>query len=169
MAYLICCLVVYRPRICGFFGYLHTTCLHSLLPVSHKVVANFHQLINSFTSSPKLIPWFVSDVTPPDFRQAFTSLLDSSFFPVPVGDPSAPSSEHLIHMVTRWKKYMEQGVFNLSVPFDSSLGDRSPIAEFWTLPWPYWNMEHQAPELFETLQKSDLVIFKVPFSHSHEH
>ncbi|KAG6889866.1 hypothetical protein C0992_003762 [Termitomyces sp. T32_za158] len=109
---------------------------------------------------PKLIPWFVSDVTPPDFRKAFTSLLDPSFFPALVGDSSAPPSEYLIHMVARWKKYMEQGLINLSVPSDSSLGDRSPAAEFWTMPWPYWNMKHHAPELFHTLEKSDLVIFK---------
>ncbi|KAG6901946.1 hypothetical protein C0995_006468 [Termitomyces sp. Mi166 len=109
---------------------------------------------------PKLIPWFVSDVTPPDFWQTFTSLLEPSFFPTPVGDTSAPPSESLAHMVARWKKYLEQGVFNLSVPSDTPLGGHAPAAEFWTSPWPCWNMEIHAPELFETLKKSDLVIFK---------
>ncbi|KAG6900211.1 hypothetical protein C0993_001476 [Termitomyces sp. T159_Od127] len=122
------------------------------------VLDNSNKLLSP--GSPKLIPWFVSDVTPPDFRLAFTSLLDPSFFPALVEDASGSSSEHLIHMVTRWEKYMEQGVFNLSVPSDSSLGSPSPAAEFWTLPWPYWNMKHDAPELFDALKKSDLVIFK---------
>ena len=31
--------------------------------------------------SPKLIPWFVSDVTPPDFKSTITSLLSPTFFP----------------------------------------------------------------------------------------
>ncbi|KAH0579807.1 hypothetical protein H2248_002640 [Termitomyces sp. 'cryptogamus'] len=89
---------------------------------------------------PKLIPWFVSDVTPPDFQHVFTSLLDPSFFPTPVGDTSTPPLEHITRMVTRWEQYVEQ--------------------EFWTSPWPYWSMEFHAPELFESLKKSDLVIFK---------
>jgi len=55
---------------------------------------------------PKLIPWFVSDVTPPDFTQTITSLLDPSFFPLPSSptDSSASQREHLKCMVTRWKK-----------------------------------------------------------------
>ncbi|KAG6841398.1 hypothetical protein C0991_011562 [Blastosporella zonata] len=108
---------------------------------------------------PKLIPWFVSDVTPPDFAKAITSLLDPSFFPV--GKDAAPSNpEHLTHMVTRWKGYMEQGIFNLSVPNDTPLGGNPQPAEFWTSPWPYWNMETHASDLFATLKRSDLVIFK---------
>ncbi|KAG5338110.1 hypothetical protein C0989_008243 [Termitomyces sp. Mn162] len=109
---------------------------------------------------PKLIPWFVSDVTPPDFQHVFTSLLDPSFFPTPVGDTSTPPLEHITRMVTRWEQYVEQGIFNLSVPSDTPLGSHAPAAEFWTSPWPYWSMEFHAPELFESLKKSDLVIFK---------
>ncbi|KAF5375354.1 hypothetical protein D9615_008020 [Tricholomella constricta] len=111
---------------------------------------------------PKLIPWFVSDVTPPDFDQAISSLLDTSFFPASStgGNSSDMGSEHLKHMVLRWRNYIDQGVFNLSVASDTPLGGNAPPAEFWTAPWPYWNMEIQAPELFKTLQESDLVIFK---------
>ncbi|KAG6906847.1 hypothetical protein DXG01_011726 [Tephrocybe rancida] len=108
---------------------------------------------------PKLIPWFVSDVTPSDFKQAISSLVDPSFFPATEG-AAAPRSEDLIHMVTRWKGYVEEGIFNLSVPNETPLGGDAPAAEFWTSPWPYWNMELHAPNVFETLKKSDLVIFK---------
>ena len=34
-------------------------------------------------------------------------------------------------------------------------------ANFWTSPYPYWNMEKLAPELFADLSQSSLVIFKV--------
>jgi hypothetical protein len=117
--------------------------------------------------SPKLIPWFVSDVTPADFIQAITSLLDRSFFDsaVPSDSSSSAGHGHLKHMVTRWKTYIDQGVFSLSVPMDTPLGgdrsDMSILAEFWTTPWPYWQMKDHAPELFQSLGTSDLVIFKV--------
>jgi len=115
---------------------------------------------------PKLIPWFVSDVTSVDFCQAITLLLDRSFFDsaVPSDSSSLAAHEHLKHMVTRWKTYIDQGVFNLSVPMDTPLGgDQSGMsiqAEFWTTPWPYWQMKDHAPELFQLLGASDLVIFK---------
>ena len=68
-------------------------------------------------------------------------------------------------MVTRWKTYIDQGVFSLSVPMDTALGgDRGGMtvkAEFWTTPWPFWQMKDRAHELFRSLTASDLVIFKV--------
>jgi hypothetical protein len=103
----------------------------------------------------------VSDVTPPDFKETFSLLLDAAFF----GDaaPQGAEAEHLSQMVTRWKRYLAEGVFALSVPVDTPLGGSSASrhAEFWTTSKPYWNMATEAPETFATLQKSDLVIFKV--------
>ena len=103
----------------------------------------------------------MSDVTPPDFKETFSLLLDAAFF----GDaaPQRAEAEHLSQMVTRWKKYLGEGVFALSVPVDTPLGGNaaSTDAEFWTTSKPYWNMASEAPETFATLQKSDLVIFKV--------
>jgi damage-control phosphatase, subfamily III len=67
-------------------------------------------------------------------------------------------------MVTRWKTYIDQGVFSLSVSMDTALGGRggkAVRAEFWTSPWPYWQMKDRANELFQSLVESDLVIFKV--------
>ncbi|EPS95492.1 hypothetical protein FOMPIDRAFT_1132343 [Fomitopsis schrenkii] len=111
---------------------------------------------------PKLIPWFVSDVTPPDFKSAISSLLSPTFFPESEPEPSAVSARaHLKDMVTRWSSYIDSGVFALSVPLDTPLGESSLKADFWTSPYPYWNMKDLAPEVFGGLKDSGLVIFKV--------
>ena len=34
------------------------------------------------------------------------------------------------------------------------------LANFWTSPYPYWNMKELAPELYAHMQESSLVIFK---------
>jgi len=113
---------------------------------------------------PKLIPWFVSDVTPPDFYPSITSLLDPAFFPPPpdasVDSTSDSQYEHLKNMVTRWKTYIDEGIFSLSVPLETPLGGGDLSAEFWTTPWPYWDMKTRAPDLWKTLRDSGLVIFK---------
>ncbi|KAL0961202.1 hypothetical protein HGRIS_006170 [Hohenbuehelia grisea] len=125
--------------------------------------------VSTVTFHPKLIPWFVSDVTPPDFVQTIESLLDPSFFPPPTEADSEQGTsidqyELLRIMVTRWKKYVEDGTFTLSVPTTTPLGGMkfvSSVAEFWTSPWPYWRMHEHAPGLFKWLSNSGLVIFKV--------
>lgn len=115
--------------------------------------------------SPKLIPWFVSDVTPADFKETLISLLDPAFFPTSVDAGHGLPFEHLKHIVSRWRSYVDQGVFQLSVPTETPLGgggtEATAKADFWTTPWPYWNMESLAPEVFQMLKLSDLVIFKV--------
>lgn len=108
-----------------------------------------------------MIPWFVSDVTPPDFKQVFVSLPDPTFFDS-ASEGESESRQHLITMTNRWKEYIDQGVFVLSVSPESRLGeDTHGAADFWTSPYPYWNMESLAPELFKNLRTSGLVIFKV--------
>lgn len=39
--------------------------------------------------------------------------------------------------------------------------DANIQADFWTSPYPYWNMKDLAPEVFGGLKDSGLVIFKV--------
>lgn len=107
----------------------------------------------------------MSDVTPPDFKDTFAALTNASFFPKEDSD-NAETEIHIRHlnqMVTRWKSYLEQGVFTLSAPVDTPLGGngKSKNAEFWTTAKAYWNMEVEAPETYAHLAKSDLVIFKV--------
>ncbi|KAI1790587.1 hypothetical protein LXA43DRAFT_1015926 [Ganoderma leucocontextum] len=116
---------------------------------------------------PKLIPWFVSDVTPPDFKSTTASLLSPTFFPEDATPESAPANSasqesrgRLYTMVKRWESYIESGVFSLSVPRDYPLGASDAKTNFWTSPFPYWNMKELAPELHADLRDSSLVIFK---------
>lgn len=126
-----------------------------------------YKLMVLLVFSPKLIPWFVSDVTPTDFRLAISSLLQPSFFNTDgvSDDNMLVKDDHLKQMVTRWNTYIDEGVFSLSVPMDTLLGEdtsgTAALAEFWTSPWPYWHMQSHAPLLFQSLAESDLVIFKV--------
>ncbi|EGO02864.1 hypothetical protein SERLA73DRAFT_176294 [Serpula lacrymans var. lacrymans S7.3] len=108
---------------------------------------------------PKLMPWFVSDVTPVDFSTTITSLLSTSFFTTLPSAPSPTCLSHLERMVTRWKTYLNDGTFTLS----TDLKETNPkaIAEFWTGPWPYWNMRERAGTIYDWLSDSGLVIFKV--------
>ena len=90
----------------------------------------------------------MSDVTPPDFKSAISSLLSPTFFPESEPEPQATSlaasalketptpvstpeelSEsrgHLKDMVTRWAGYLESGVFALSVTPETPLGASNP-------------------------------------------
>jgi damage-control phosphatase, subfamily III len=116
--------------------------------------------------SPKSIPWFVSDVTPTDFAATFTSLLAPTHFgPLEQSDASqsesAQSIDHLSAMVARWNDHLRSGAFALSVPPQSALGANDPRVNFWTQPYPYWDMQLRAPELFASLRESGLVVFKV--------
>ncbi|KAG2003504.1 DUF89 domain-containing protein [Coprinopsis cinerea AmutBmut pab1-1] len=110
---------------------------------------------------PKLIPWFVSDVLPIDFVTIIDQLLDPAFFSdVAEQDTSLLVSEQVKGMASRWKSYVESGVFELSVPLDTPIGADAKAGEFWTTPYPYWNLHEHDPALFESLKKSGLVIFK---------
>ncbi|KAJ7468594.1 DUF89 domain-containing protein [Mycena latifolia] len=124
--------------------------------------------VSTVVFHPKLIPWFVSDVTPTDFAETISSLLDPVFLPTPDG----MDVEHLRNMVERWKRYVDEGVFALSVPGTTPLGGGSNgtagLAEFWTSPAPYWDMQIHAPKLWSALKASNLVIFKVTLRSSPE-
>jgi damage-control phosphatase, subfamily III len=127
--------------------------------------------------SPKLIPWFVSDVTPKDFAETLDVLfhkMDKDFFTGVKIEEDKQNTKKLAHLdgiVNRWKQHITSGVFALSVPHDTPLGGHrgqgtpSPSvrgAEFWTSPWPYWDMQTLAPELWNDLSaNSGLVILKV--------
>ncbi|KAJ7145852.1 DUF89-domain-containing protein [Mycena epipterygia] len=116
--------------------------------------------VSTVVFHPKLIPWFVSDVTPSDFAETISCLLDPTFLP----PPADMNYDHLRNMIERWKKYVETGVFALSVPAATPLGGGSDgtaeLAEFWTSPAPYWDMRIHATKLWSALKGSDLVIFK---------
>ncbi|KAK1231466.1 Hairy/enhancer-of-split with YRPW motif protein 2 [Marasmius sp. AFHP31] len=109
----------------------------------------------------KLIPWFVSDVTPSDFKYTIEALLDPSHFTST--PPSEEDKSHLQAIAARIARYLEEGVFVFSVPTDTPLGGSgagSKLGEFWTNPLPYWDMERECPDLWNDLRNSELVIFK---------
>ncbi|PVF95112.1 DUF89 domain-containing protein [Serendipita vermifera] len=109
---------------------------------------------------PKPVPWFVSDVTPPDFTIAL-ELLQKADEWTNMADPSI-NTEALSIISSRFQERVQQGVFQLSVPLDTKLGQAVPGSgyEFWTSPSAYWYMQDEAPQLVEELSKSSLVIFK---------
>ncbi|GAA6059403.1 hypothetical protein JCM10212_003635 [Sporobolomyces blumeae] len=129
---------------------------------SDLILADFLVTLTPYASEvvihPKLIPWFVSDVLPHDFEILLATLSDPGFFP----DLSSSDLEAIKQLVERWRRYVDEGKFKLSVPKDLKMGeDRdSRGAEFWTSPYPFSDLPLVAPELLKELQRSKLVIFK---------
>ncbi|KAH9019181.1 hypothetical protein EDB85DRAFT_2075854 [Lactarius pseudohatsudake] len=85
---------------------------------------------------PKSIPWFVSD----------PSLL------VP--------RRSTLSAIARWNGYLASGTFALSVARDAPISASDEVFNFWTSPWPYWDMRVRAPGVWNALRESGLVIFK---------
>ncbi|KAH8923330.1 DUF89 domain-containing protein [Atractiella rhizophila] len=122
-------------------------------------------LSSSLTSKivfhPKLIPYFVSDVTPSDFVFTFEVLKDPDFFVTDSFKPSSEQKDALESMRRRWEVYVKDGRWNLSVPLDTTLGGQvTGEEEFWSGPLPYSDLPTQAPVLLKRLQEADLVVFK---------
>ena len=94
------------------------SCSSAFKPTNHTL----YPLCLRAPLSPKSIPWFVSDVTPPDFASLFTSLLSPTFFLSSA--PSDTARTQLEAMVNRWQQYLEKGAFTLSVPTETKLGEK---------------------------------------------
>ncbi|KAK7603893.1 hypothetical protein V9T40_004166 [Parthenolecanium corni] len=84
----------------------------------------------------KNIPWFVSDVTPTDFKIIF-DLLETKL-----------KNENTLTLVNSWREYLDEGVWELK------------CEPFWTYPCDFSKMSSEAPELYKKLGLSDLLIFK---------
>ncbi|EJD04787.1 DUF89 domain-containing protein [Fomitiporia mediterranea MF3/22] len=121
-------------------------------------LVTFTPYVSKVVFHPKSIPWFVSDVTPPDFIALFSSLKSETFFLEDA--PSESSRSQLSILLQRWEKYIAIGAFELSIPMETKLGEKNAMIDFWTSPYPYWDMSEKAPVLFESLKKSGLVILK---------
>ncbi|KAI6858157.1 DUF89-domain-containing protein [Hortaea werneckii] len=111
---------------------------------------------------PKNIPWFVSDVTPPDFGSLLNNLYAAKAF---YETPSA--TEKLSHGDSfRPAPLSEQETKDLEVLFNdwSTLHAGGKILlrphPFWTEAGSYWRLPTTAPSLYSDLQGSELVIFK---------
>ncbi|KAF1755379.1 hypothetical protein GCK72_021948 [Caenorhabditis remanei] len=82
----------------------------------------------------KAIPWFVSDTTENDFNWVVDQLKEAG-----------PES-------TKFGEQLKKRIENMEIIFKCDL--------FWISPHPYYIMEKEAPELFEELTTSSLLIFK---------
>lgn len=104
---------------------------------------------------PKLIPWFVSDVIPRDFSDLLNALSDPQEFYTrrdESGIAYPPLSEKEVgdakFLFDQWSQLHQDGKLIIR-----------PHA-FWTKPGSYWRMPGVAPDLFEDLKQSELVLFK---------
>ena len=108
---------------------------------------------------PKSIPWFVSDVVPADFSALLNALADpQSFYMTPseddkhTGNAPQPLSEteidRLLFLFENWSSFHQEGQLSIRPN------------RFWTQGGSYWRLPTTAPELFEDLKQSELVIFK---------
>lgn len=116
-------------------------------------------LATSVVLHPKSIPWFVSDVIPADFAALLNALANAqSFYTTPddeeknSGKTPTPLSEkeigELQFLFDRWSGFHAEG----------QLVIRPNL--FWTEGGSYWRLPASAPELYEDLKTSQLVIFK---------
>jgi hypothetical protein len=104
---------------------------------------------------PKSIPWFVSDVIPQDFSDLLSALSDPQEFYTRRDETgkayprlSEKETGDVRFLFEQWSRFYEDGQLIIR-PHD-----------FWTSPGCYWRMPGQAPELFDDLKTSELVLFK---------
>ncbi|PWW78059.1 DUF89-domain-containing protein [Tuber magnatum] len=109
---------------------------------------------------PKSLPWFVSDVLPGDFTSLINALRDPvSYFDSPrdgystdrrkqEAPLSGPQESDLKFLFSEWSELHAEGKFLLRPN------------RFWTTAASYWRLPSVAPQLFEDLKQSELVIFK---------
>ncbi|OWF38403.1 protein-glutamate O-methyltransferase-like [Mizuhopecten yessoensis] len=83
----------------------------------------------------KAFPWFVSDVTPYDFDWTINQLC-------------ASNSIYMSKLACKWKQYLEDKTWQVAVD------------DFWTLSFPFNEMESRCPDLYARLAKSDFIFLK---------
>ncbi|KAJ9643099.1 Hairy/enhancer-of-split with YRPW motif protein 2 [Coniosporium tulheliwenetii] len=108
---------------------------------------------------PKSIPWFVSDVVPKDFGDLLNALANpQAFYTTPSDDDkhagktpeplSDKEADELSFLFQRWAGFHAEGQLAIRPN------------RFWTEGGSYWRLPKTAPELYEDLKESELVIFK---------
>ncbi|KAJ5148761.1 hypothetical protein N7448_000339 [Penicillium atrosanguineum] len=112
-------------------------------------------LATSIVLHPKRLPWFVSDVTPKDFADLLNCMVDPQTFYTAPDDSDKTHPALSDKEVTDVKFLFEQWS---ELHQDGKLIMRPH--SFWTTQGCYWRMPRVAPELFEDLKESELVLFK---------
>ncbi|KAJ5833713.1 hypothetical protein N7474_002024 [Penicillium riverlandense] len=112
-------------------------------------------LATTIVLHPKRLPWFVSDVTPKDFSDLLNTLVDPQTFYTAPDDtgktyPALSDKEvsDVQFLFQQWSQFHQDGQLIVRPH------------QFWTTPGGYWRMPHLAPELFDDLKESELVLFK---------
>lgn len=112
-------------------------------------------LATTIVLHPKSIPWFVSDVIPQDFSDLLSALSDPQEF-YTRRDETGKAYPNL----------SEKEVSDVKFLFDqwSQLYQDGKLIirpnNFWTSPGSYWRIPGIAPDLYEDLKQSELVLFK---------
>lgn len=83
----------------------------------------------------KPIPWFISDVTPHDFKWTLEYLRNHS-------------SKNLQDVGKKWSKMVENGQFEMTFDY------------FWTSPYEFYRMQEINPKLYEQIGEAQLLIIK---------
>lgn len=143
--------------VCDNAGYelFADLCLAHFL-ISQKIVqkVRFHV---------KNMPWFVSDVTPRDFKFVIDSCAKANYnreipqeqkaVPVEGEEPEAPpprviNSDALRQVADQWSKYVEDGTFLVMCD------------DYWTYPHVYRDMKKYDPNMYRKLQFAVAILFK---------
>ncbi|CAG7851125.1 Protein-glutamate O-methyltransferase SPCC1393.13 {ECO:0000250/UniProtKB:Q9H993} {ECO:0000250/UniProtKB:Q9H993} [Serendipita indica DSM 11827] len=77
---------------------------------------------------PKAMPWFVSDVTPPDFQQTIAILQNAEEW-----STTEQKTENLVALAkvaARFQQRVDEGIFELSVPLATKLGESVAGTEY---------------------------------------
>lgn len=127
-------------------------------------VANFlvsQNIVKKVRFHVKRIPWFVSDVTPKDFKHVISSCAQANYSrEVPAetkpegeanSEPEEPrsiNSNNLRSLGEAWNKYLEDGTFVVMCD------------DFWTSPHVYKDMKKYDPNLYRKLQYAAAILFK---------
>ncbi|KAF2114860.1 hypothetical protein BDV96DRAFT_612907 [Lophiotrema nucula] len=116
-------------------------------------------LATTIVLHPKSIPWFVSDVLPQDFLQLISALGDPQAFyselsdddkhagktPTPLSETEVASLKFLFE---HWSHLHQEGQIVLRPN------------RFWTEGGSFWRLPKTAPNAYEDLKESELVLFK---------
>lgn len=105
---------------------------------------------------PKSIPWFVSDALPTDFTNMLRALSDPEAFYNATTDDGPESKVSL--------SGKEKGAIEFLFNQLSELSTAGKLVvrpdRFWTTSGSYWRLPYLAPDLFNEMKESELVLFK---------
>ena len=115
---------------------------------------------------PKSIPWFVSDVTPPDFAALLNALADPQTFfssPSPDSDSGDGKGEEGKASAARLTEQEESDVKFLFGHLAELHGEGKMVmraSEAWTGPGSFWRLKAEEERLCEDLRGSEMVVYK---------